>query len=331
MRPMAASPPKPARILLVKTSSLGDVIHNLPVASDIRHALPEVTIDWACEPPYAPLVALHPAVNQAFPIPLRHLKKHWRSASAWREFNAMKARLAAQRYDLILDTQGLAKSAWIASFARGPRAGYDRASAREPLASLAYGQRYAVSPQLHAVTRNRELAAVALGYKPEGPADYGLSAASLSAWDGVAAPYAVFLHATSRADKLWPTERWIALGRGLRSRGLGIVLPWGTPTEREESLRIATGLHGEAAIPPALSLPEAAGLLAHARCVVGVDTGLAHLAVAVGRPTVGLYCATDPGLTGLHGDDRAVNLGGMDRLPAVEAVLATLDHMGALA
>ncbi|MBL8515955.1 MAG: lipopolysaccharide heptosyltransferase I [Betaproteobacteria bacterium] len=324
----------PSRILLVKTSSLGDVIHNLPVATDIRRALPNATIDWVCEPPYAPLVALHPAVNQVLPLPLRPLKKRWYSLAAWREFRARRAALAAQTYDLVLDTQGLAKSAWIAGMAKGPRAGYDAASAREPLAARHYQFHHAVSRDLHAVVRNRTLAGAALGYVPNGPADYGLGAARFRAWPDLARPYAVFLHATSRADKQWATRNWIALGQALLSRGLGIVLPWGAAHELVESERIAHALHessnSRAWVPPPMGLASVADVLAFSQLVVGVDTGLAHLAVALDRPTVGLYCATDPGLTGLHGGERAVNLGGIDAPPEVDAVLAALARAGGL-
>lgn len=330
MRAMSA----PLRILLVKTSSLGDVIHNLPVVTDIRRAQPLAAIDWVCEPPYAPLVALHPAVAQAFPLPLRNLKKRWYSPAAWREFRARRLALSAKSYDLILDTQGLVKSAWIAGMASGPRAGYDAASAREPLAARNYQKHYTVSRELHAVVRNRMLAAAALGYAIEGPADYGLTSRAFQAWPDVARPYAVFLHATSRADKMWPTERWIALGQALRAEGIGIVLPWGAPPELAESERIAAALSTSAGprvwVPPPMGLTSVADLLAFSQLVVGVDTGLAHLAVALGRPTIGLYCATDPGLTGLHGDERAINLGGIDVAPAPEEVLALLGRIGGL-
>lgn len=328
MPAMAADP----RILLVKTSSMGDVIHNLPVATDIHRALPGATIEWVCEPPYAPVVALHQAVNRVFPMPLRALRKRWYSVAAWREFRARRRDLDGQVYDLIIDTQGLVKSAWIAGFAAGPRAGYDAASAREPLAARNYQQHFPVSRKLHAVERNRALAAAALGYAVDGPPDYGLEPLAFQPWPDLARPYAVFLHATSRADKMWATEKWIALGRSLQSRGMGIVLPWGSAAEYSESERIAAGLQREgnavAWVPPPLPLTSVADVLAFSRLVVGVDTGLAHLAVALGRPTVGLYCATDPGLTGLFGSDRAVNLGGIDDAPTVEEVLLTLEKPG---
>ena len=324
---MSAGP----RILLVKTSSLGDVIHNLPVATDIARALPAARIDWVCEPPYTALVRLHPGVERAFAMPLRQLKKRWYSPAAWSEFRSARALLGEQTYDLILDTQGLAKSAWIAGFAQGPRAGYDAASAREAIAARKYQRHHAVSRELHAVTRNRMLAAAALGYSLQGPADYGLSARAFTAPTNIRKPYIVFLHATSRADKTWPVAHWIALGRELEQRGLQIVLPWGSSAERAVSEAIAAGLATPAHIPPAMTLPEVAALLAHAQAVVGVDTGLAHLAVALDRPTIGLYCATQPGLTGLHGGERALNLGGVGITPAVDEVMTALAATGGLA
>lgn len=334
MRAMSATPTRPERILLVKTSSLGDVIHNLPVATDIHRALPKSTIDWVCEPPYAPLVALHPAVSRVFPLPLRALKKRWHSLSAWREFRARRAALAAESYDLILDTQGLAKSAWIASIATGPVAGYDAASAREPLATRNYQHHFAVNRELHAVTRNRMLAAAALGYAVDGPADYGLAKKSYTRPADLARPYAVFLHATSRADKMWPTQHWVALGRELHLRGMDVVLPWGSPGERDESERIRAALAMDgpqrAWVPPSMEIGAVADLIAFSEVVIGVDTGLAHLAVALDRPTVGLYCSTDPGLTGLHGGARAINLGGVDDPPSVDAVLVALMQIGNL-
>lgn len=307
------------RILLVKTSSLGDVIHNLPVATDIARHLPHAEIDWVCETPYAELVALHPHVRKALPINLRHLKKHPFNADAWREFLARRRAVRAETYDLILDTQGLAKSAWIASFANGPRAGYDAASAREPLASRFYDRKFGIARDQHAVVRNRALAAAALGYAVDGAADYALRVPDGEPFGLPRRSYAVFLHATSRADKQWPQERWQALGRVLNAGGLTVVLPWGNEAEHAAGGAIAEGIDN-AVVPPRMELTAAAQLLAGAALVVGVDTGLAHLAVATGTPTIGLYVATQSALTGLHGGPHAVNLGGKGQPPSVEAV-----------
>jgi heptosyltransferase I len=309
------------RILLVKTSSLGDVIHNLPVASDIARHLPGATVDWVCEAPYAELVALHPAVRRALPVHLRHLKKHLLSPAAWREFSANRRAIAAEKYDLVLDTQGLVKSAWIATFAQGPRAGYTRDSAREPMASRFYQRTYSVSRELHAVVRNRELAAQALGYAASGPADYGLKTPSNNALGLAPGSYAVFLHATSRADKQWPIDRWRALGAILATQGLSVVLPWGSQAEHAASAAIALPIRS-AIVPPRMGLSEAASVLAGASLVVGVDTGLAHLAVATGTPTIGIYTATHAALTGLHGGPNAINLGGAGQPPPLEEVVS---------
>jgi heptosyltransferase I len=313
-------------ILLVKTSSLGDVIHNLPVVSDIRANLPDSRIDWVCEAPYADLVALHPGVRRALPVNLRHLRKHYFSSGAWREFFANKRDIGREHYDLVIDTQGLVKSAWIATFAAGIRAGYDWSSAREPLASWFYQRTFSVAKNQHAVMRNRQLAAQALGYQLADDADYGLHlGAARFHWLGDLR-YAVFLHATSRADKMWPEDRWIALGRRLAAQDFQIVVPWGTAAEQRTSESIAARMPN-AIVAPRLALSDAAQLLGQATLVIGVDTGLAHLAVAVGTPTIGIYTATRTELTGLHGGSHAVNLGGADKGPDVDAVWKAAQQM----
>ncbi|MEP7154173.1 MAG: lipopolysaccharide heptosyltransferase I, partial [Betaproteobacteria bacterium] len=208
------------RVLLVKLSSLGDVIHNLPVVSDLARARPDIRIDWAVEAPYAEIAAMHPAIGDVLPVPLRRLKKKWHSAAAWREFLARRSAISARRYDHILDTQGLLKSAWVARWADGPVAGYSAASAREPLASRFYDSPIDVPRDLHAVTRNRLLASRALGYAIEDRVDYGISMKGKAPGWLPTKPYAVFLHATSRDNKMWPNDHWIELGNRLRAIGL---------------------------------------------------------------------------------------------------------------
>ena len=300
------------RILLVKLSSMGDVLHNLPVVADLVRAYPNIEIDWVTEASYAGLVGLHSSVRQVFSMPLRGLKNRWWSPAAWSSFFDAKAQLGCRKYDLILDTQGLIKSALIARLAEGPIAGFSSDTARESLAARVYDQHVAVSRDLHAVERNRRLAAGIFGYELTGLVDYGLRLPAVTPGTKPAHPYVVFLHATSRATKMWPELHWIALGQHFHESGTDVLLPWGNAEEKSVSERLASAIPG-AMVTPAMSLVEAAAVLAGGRGVVGVDTGLAHLAVALARPTVGLYLTTSPALTGLYGNELAINLGGGTR------------------
>ena len=319
-------------ILLIKTSSLGDVVHNLPVASDIRARFPRARIDWVVEEAYGDIVGMHPGVHRTIPVALRRWRGNLFKAEHWREFGQFRRALAGMRYDCVIDTQGLIKSALLAQVASGARHGYAKTSAREPLAAKFYDVVHAVPRDLHAVVRNRRLAAMALGYEVPAAFDYGIAPSP-----GAAAvephPYCVLLHATSRADKLWPESSWEQLGKELARQGHASILPWGDAAERARSERIARALP-LAVVPPAQGIPGMAALLAGAQAVIGVDTGLTHLAAALGRPVVALYCGTHPGLTGVYAGQGAPvrNLGDTGLVPEVAEVLVALHevmHKGA--
>lgn len=312
-------------IVLIKTSSLGDVLHNLPVVTDIRKHLPDARIDWVVEENFAALPALHPAVQRIIPVALRRWRKSWWASRG--EMQSVCRELRGRHYDLALDTQGLLKSALITRCVHAERCGHAWSSAREPLASLFYNRTYAIAKNLHAVERNRRLAAAALGYPIEGAPDYGIRTPDVALPWLPGGPYAVLLHATSRDDKLWDERNWIALGERLHRSGLCAVLPWGSEKEKIRSERLCAAIPG-AVCAPRLNLNEAAALLGKARTVIGVDTGLSHLAAALDVPTVGIYTATDPGLTGLYAGSRAVNLGGKDAAPTVDAVIEQLSELG---
>ena len=319
------------RILFVKTSSLGDVIHNCPAVSDVARAYPGAAIDWVVEEPFAPIAAMHRSVGRVIPVALRRWRRALWNPAVWSEFAVFRSALAAQPYDCVLDTQGLLKSALVARLAHGTRHGYDRAGAREPLASLLYAQRHAVARDRHAVERNRLLAAAALGYRVEAACDYGLNAARTessaeSRVPSLREPYCVLLTMTSRADKLWPEDSWAVLCRDLARRGLQCVLPWGSEDEGARARRLALDVPG-ALVPPQLPITALAALMRNARAVIGVDTGLSHLAAALEVPAVGIYCGSDPALTGLYGNAHAVNVGAPQALPRPKDVIAALEPL----
>ncbi|MDD5058977.1 MAG: lipopolysaccharide heptosyltransferase I [Sideroxydans sp.] len=313
------------KIVLIKTSSLGDVLHNLPVVTDICKHIPDARIDWVVEESFAALPALHPKVLHVIPVAIRRWRKSWWAARS--EIQGFRQELRERRYDFALDTQGLLKSALITHFAHTKRCGYDWNSAREPLASLFYDHTYSVHKDQHAVERNRQLAAAALGYTALGAPDYGIRTPEIALPWLPHSSYVVLLHATSRDDKLWDEQNWIALGKHLHQTGLNAVLPWGSAQEKTRSERLCAAIP-DAVCTPRLNLNEAAALLGKARAVVGVDTGLSHLAAALAVPTVGIYTATDPGLTGLYAGARAVNLGGKSTPPSLDAVIVKLTELG---
>jgi heptosyltransferase-1 len=312
-------------IVLIKTSSMGDVLHNLPVVTDILRHFPDAKVDWVVEENFAALPALHPGVRHVLPVAIRRWRDSWWQARS--EIRASCVQLRSRAYDCAVDTQGLLKSALVSRCTNAPRYGFDWKSAREPLASLLYDRTFYVPRKQHAVERNRQLAAQALGYACDSPAEYGVRAPDVILPWLPDTPYTVLLHASSRDDKLWPEANWIALGNYFADADISTILPWGNEQEKMRSERLA------AAIPDAISAPQidlhdAAALLGRACVVIGVDTGMSHLAAALGVPTVGIYTATDPGLTGLYAARNVVNLGSAGSPPDVDEVLAVLVRMG---
>lgn len=323
-------PHHPTQILLIKTSSLGDVVHNLPVVSDIRRHLEGVAIDWVVEKSFAAIPALHPGVRNVIPLELRRWRSTWLSASTRAEWRAFVRQLQSRAYEAVIDTQGLLKSAVVARFAcSSDRVGLDWHSAREPLRPF-YHRTFRVPWDMHAVERNRRLAALAFGYRAEGPPDYGVEVPPPTASWLSRGRYAVLLHATSHPRKLWPERCWIELGEELLRSHVVPVLPWGSAEEEERARRLAQRLPPGACVAPRLALGELAAVLAGARAVVGVDTGLTHLAAALHVPCVGVYGATDPRATGLYAGPWAANLGTGGMFPSVREVMDALERLGVL-
>jgi len=316
--------PGAMRILFVKTSSLGDVIHHCPAISDVRRSLPHAAIDWVVEEPFAQIAALHPAVRKVLPVAVRRWRSRLLAPEIWREMLAFRRELQVESYDAIIDAQGLMKSALIVAVCNGVKHGLDAASAREPLASRFYDFVHAVPREMHAVERNRRLTAAALGIDIGAGCEYGLRLQSASPI-APRSPFCVLLSMTSRAGKLWQEERWAELVRALAGRGCESVLPWGDEAERTRALAIVAAA-GRGLVPPRMTLVQLASLMHGAHAVFGVDTGLAHLAAAVGVPTIGIYCGSDPALTGLHAK-RVANLGGPGCPPTASDALAALESL----
>ena len=287
------------RVLLVKMSSLGDVVHALPGVSDAVAALgAELTFDWVVEEAFAAVPARHPAVADVIPVAWRRWRRHLRAGRG--EMRAFAGRLRQRRYDVVLDAQGLVKSAVVTMLARGGvKAGLSRDSAREGVASLAYRRQVAVPRAQHAIDRIRALFAGALGFpSAAGPPEYGIRGAP-SAGRGPATRRCLLLHGTTWQSKLWPLLFWRAIAERAAGEGYEVVVPWATPEERVRARAIAGVTPAQ--VLDRLSLAELADELAAAALVVGVDSGLAHLAAALEVPTVVVYGSTSSALTGVRG------------------------------
>ena len=288
------------RVLLIKTSSLGDVIHTLPALTDAMGALPGIQFDWVVEEGFAEIPTWHPTVANVIPVAIRRWRKNlWQTLKngEWRQF---KQRLRDTRYDLVIDAQGLLKSAWLTRYVKAPIAGLDKTSAREPMAARFYDRPYAVARGQHAVERLRQLFAQALGYQvPAGLGNYGLDRSRLLTATNDA-PFVLFLHGTTWDTKHWPELYWRQLAERMIGQGFEVQLPWGNPAEKARAERIADGLDN-AVVLPKLNLAGVARVLASAQGCVAVDTGLGHLAAALDVPTLSLFGPTNPGLTGAYG------------------------------
>ena len=322
------------RILIVKLSSLGDVVHAMPVVHDILTAHPRALIDWVVEPGFAPLLRRVDGINEVIECALRRWSQAWWKGAVRAEWRAFRQRLRTHRYDAVLDLQGLTKSALIARLAHGVSYGLsnrtDGASHEAPARWLV-AHAIRIEPHIHALDRSRELAARALGYRVQGPPQFGLraasvpaSGASISGASNSNPPTVVFVHGSSRDDKLWPEPAWIELGRRVVAQGWRIALPQAGAVEQARAQRLQLAWGERAEVWPPMNLDALVDRMGAAQGVVGVDSGLSHIAVALGLPHVQLYnfpTAWRTGPQAAHGHRHQVSVEGQPA-PSIEAVWA---------
>ncbi len=313
------------KVLIVKLSSLGDVVHAMPAVQDIRAVHPDAVIDWVVEPAFAPLVRRVAGVRRVIECSMRRWRRAWWTGATRAEWRAFKAQLQEEQYDAVIDLQGLTKSAIVAKLARGTRFGLanqTEGSSWEAPASFLVDHAIRVEPHIHAMDRSRVLVGAALGRAPEGPPKYGLNPKQRVF--RTANPTVAFVHGTSRDDKLWPVDHWIQLGKRVIEAGWRIGLPQGNEMEMTRAEMIAAGLQFEKAfhveVWPTLSLDAVLDRLALTQGVIGVDSGLSHIAVALDLPHVQLYNFPTAWRTGPqvgHGHRHQVALEG--RPPSVQS------------
>lgn len=311
----------PMNILLLRLSSMGDLIHTLPAVEDLSKHRPDIQLDWMCEQSFADIARLHPFVNEVIPMQWRYWRKHLFNPTVRNEIKQLRNQLIGKDYRFVLDSQGLIKSAMFGKFAHAPIVGYDKNSIREPLASWFYTQKYAVDKYADAIWRNRQLFAKTFGY--EFDKDHVVFGAEVP--DGVGKvvdeyDYIVALHATSQDEKLWPEEMWFELFERLHQEtGQCIYLPWGNDKERMRAEKWSSKFN-YVKLSPKLNLLQAARLLSDAQAVIGVDTGLLHLANALNKPTIGIYLHSNPHLTGVQKSPVSTNVGDVGQCPSVDMV-----------
>jgi heptosyltransferase-1 len=311
------------RILIVKVTSLGDVVQTLPVVADLHRAFPGVMVDWAVDESCAEVVRWHPGVSAVLCAPLRRFKK-LRGVADLKAISASIGALREHRYDAVIDLHGVYKSAIISSLARAARRfGYQTQDLGETGARFAYSHRFGPRPECDAWHGMRVSAGEALGYKPKGLPDHGVIAprdGRLPATLTGGAPFMLLFHATSNPDKKWPADHWASLAAQMMARGLRVLLPWGSQAEHDDALDIATRAPG-AVVLPAMTVRELGAALGRATLVVGVDTGFVHMAHALRRPTVMIFVATSRHHCGIGGAPHGLSIGELGAIPSVSDVL----------
>ncbi|MFP6805928.1 MAG: lipopolysaccharide heptosyltransferase I [Pseudomonadales bacterium] len=323
------------KVLIIKMSSLGDVLHALPAVTDALNKRADIHFHWLVEEGFQDVPGMHPGIEKVIPIAIRRWRKNWIGTILSGELGEFVKELRSEHYDLVIDAQGLIKSAMVGMIARGPVSGFDRHSIREKLASVSYRESQSVAMDLHAVERQRRLFAKIFSYEISGAPDFGLSGdysqdhssqdsslqetasknngLHLAKSSGHAGGRIMLLHGTTWESKLWPESYWAQLSSLAQDRGFDVLIPAGNEIESARAHHIAED--SRATVLEGADLRELAAVMAQCSGVVSVDTGLGHMAVALDLPLVAIYGSTDPGLTGVYGERQKVIVS--DHLPCI--------------
>ncbi len=325
------------KLLLIKTSSMGDLIHTFPALTDLsRNCQGEYEITWVVEESFVDIAKMHPMTKKVIVFGSRRWKKNIFKRETWQEFNTFKKQLRSEKWDLIVDCQGLFKSAMITKLAaqkgKIPTYSYSKASIRDPFAARFYDHGYSVEKGLTAIERNRQLFGKIFNYTPAPLADFGIQH-----WNEISEltpehPFAALIHGTSAENKEWPEEKWVAIGHWLSEKGLISILFWGNAREHERAIRMAEQIPN-AIVMPRVSIQEAGLILSKASLIIAVDTGFAHLANTQDRPVIGLFLGSHANYAGViptEQNPHAVNLGGKGENPEVSEVIQTIESFDIL-
>ena len=325
------------KLLLIKTSSMGDLIHTFPALTDLsRNCQGEYEITWVVEESFVDIAKMHPMTKEVIVFGSRRWKKNIFKRETWQEFNTFKKQLRSEKWDLIVDCQGLFKSAMITKLAaqkgKIPTYSYSKASIRDPFAARFYDHGYSVEKGLTAIERNRQLFGKIFNYTPAPLADFGIQH-----WNEISEltpehPFAALIHGTSAENKEWPEEKWVEIGHWLSEKGLISILFWGNAREHERAIRMAEQIPN-AIVMPRVSIQEAGLILSKASLIIAVDTGFAHLANTQDRPVIGLFLGSHANYAGViptEQNPHAVNLGGKGENPEVSEVIQTIESFDIL-
>lgn len=325
------------KLLLIKTSSMGDLIHTFPALTDLsRNCQGEYEITWVVEESFVDIAKMHPMTKEVIVFGSRRWKKNIFKRETWQEFNTFKKQLRSEKWDLIVDCQGLFKSAMITKLAaqkgKIPTYSYSKASIRDPFAARFYDHGYSVEKGLTAIERNRQLFGKIFNYTPAPLADFGIQH-----WNEISEltpehPFAALIHGTSAENKEWPEEKWVEIGHWLSEKGLISILFWGNAREHERAIRMAEQIPN-AIVIPRVSIQEAGLILSKASLIIAVDTGFAHLANTQDRPVIGLFLGSHANYAGViptEQNPHAVNLGGKGENPEVSEVIQTIESFDIL-